>query len=577
VKKSCLVLVIALVAVLASSFHGRAATWYLEANQTVDWNTLSIWWSQPLGGGTHPTAISSSDYFDMNGYSCYTPKISSGTTTFGGKQFVLNGGGYLATKTLPSGAVYVQNFYSYGGILADAAETAALTFGMENFQVNGSTTISGGGVVGRTLRLNVTTLKGPGDVCFIGGGGGSAGGGVTLTTSNAAGLSGTLYVADGCQFTFGAAMTVGGPVVVEGAGTVVTTNYAITVKSLTINGTAKAAGTYTAASLGFSGTGSVVVQSSPTTTTPKANYLYGVNLPGGSFSSGAFYPTDPNEWSYYSGKKLNLIRVAFEWERIQPTLGGALSTSTLASLDQAVSYASAHGMKVILDMHNYDRYSGTIVGTSPVTYTAYQGVWQLIAAHYAGNSAIYGYDIMNEPHDDSSTWFTAAQYGVTGVRSSDTTHYIIVEGDSYAGAQSWMSVNWNLGVTDPDNLVIYSAHTYWDSNDSGVYSGTYDSNNDYPTIAIDRSEQFVYWLGLKGYTGYVGEFGVPNNVASPDYRWNEVLGKFMAYLNTSGVKATYWSGGECWGSSYALSCAVGTPPADAPAMSVLQQYGGGTH
>ena len=575
-KKSCLTLLIAVVAVLASSLSVRAATWYLQANETVDWTTLSIWWSQPLGGGTHPASINSSDYFDMNGYSCYTPKISSGTTTFGGKQLVLNGGGFISTKTNPPGAVYVANLYSYGGILADEADSAALNFGIDTFENLGSTTLSGV-TSGRTLALNVSTLKGSGNICAIGNGGGSAGGGVTLTTSNASGLSGTFYIADGCQFTFGATMTLGGPLVVEGAGTAVTTNYAVTVKSLTINGTAEPAGTYSASSLGFAGTGSMVVQSAATTTTPKANYLYGVNLPGGSFASGAFYPTDPNEWNYYAGKKLSLTRVAFTWERIQPTLGGALSTSTLASLDQAVSYASANGMKVILDMHNYDRYNSTVVGTSTVTYADYQNVWQQIAAHYASTPGIYGYDIMNEPHDDSSTWFTAAQYGVNGVRAYDTTHYIIVEGDSYAGAQSWMSVNSALGVTDPDNLVIYSAHTYWDSNDSGVYSGTYDSNNDYPTIGIDRSEQFIYWLGLKGYTGYVGEFGVPNNVSSPDYRWNEVLGNFMSYLNTSGVKATYWSGGESWGTGYALSCAVGTPPVNAPAMTVLQQYGGGTH
>ena len=576
-KTSCLAVLIAIVAVLASSFNCRGATWYLQANQTVDWTTLSIWWSQPLGGGTNPTSISSSDYFDMNGYSCYTPKASSGTVTFGGKQLVLNGGGVLTTKTEPPAEVYVQNLYSYGGTIVDAAYTATLTIGVDTLENLGSTTINGSNVVGRALTLDINTLKGSGNMCAIGSGSGSSCGGVTLTTSNASGLSGTFYIADGCQFTFGATMTLGGPLVVEGAGTTVTSNYAVTVKSLTIDGVAQAPGTYTATALGFGGTGSFIVENSPTTATPVANYLFGVNLPGGSFASGAYYPTNSNEWSYYQGKKLNLTRVAFTWERMQPTLGGALSTSALASLDQAVSYAAADGMKVILDMHNYDRYNSTVVGTSTVTYADYQNVWSQIAAHYASTAGIYGYDIMNEPHDDSSTWFTAAQYGVNGVRAYDTTHYIIVEGDSYAGAQSWMSVNSALGVTDPDNLVLYSAHTYWDSNDSGVYSGTYDSNNDYPTIGTDRSAQFIYWLGLKGYTGFVGEFGVPNNVSSPDYRWNEVLGNFMAYLNTSGVKGTYWSGGECWGTTYALSCATGTPPVNAPAMTVLQQYGGGTH
>ena len=79
----------------------KAVTWYLQANQTGDWNVLASWYSQPLGGGTHPTAITTSDIFDQNGYSITTPKASSGTVTFGGKQLILHGGAGLSTKTQP--------------------------------------------------------------------------------------------------------------------------------------------------------------------------------------------------------------------------------------------------------------------------------------------------------------------------------------------------------------------------------------------------------------------------------------------------------------------------------------------
>jgi hypothetical protein len=55
-----------------SAIGAQAATWYLQANaeggSTDNWNTTSVWFSQPLGGGTTSTSISSSDNFDMNGY-----------------------------------------------------------------------------------------------------------------------------------------------------------------------------------------------------------------------------------------------------------------------------------------------------------------------------------------------------------------------------------------------------------------------------------------------------------------------------------------------------------------------------
>jgi hypothetical protein len=97
---------------------------------------------------------------------------------------------------------------------------------------------------------------------------------------------------------------------------------------------------------------------------------------------------------------------------------------------------------------------------------------------------------------------------------------------------------------------------------------------------VDRVAPFIYWLQLKGYKGLIGEFGVPNNVASPDYRWNVMLDNFMNYLNENKVTATYWSMTQNgWPNTYALLCATGGkapgPVVDAPAMSVLETYGGG--
>jgi hypothetical protein len=82
---------------------------------------------------------------------------------------------------------------------------------------------------------------------------------------------------------------------------------------------------------------------------------------------------------------------------------------------------------------------------------------------------------------------------------------------------------------------------------------------------------------LKGAKGYVGEFGVANNVASPDYRWNVALDNFLYLLNANGIPGTYWG-------TYNLTQTYITRPntdngsvcTDAPAMAVLAEYGGGS-
>lgn len=564
--------------VLFCPLTSRAATWYLQA-YVGDWNNKTSWFSQPLGGGTHPTTISSADDFDLNGYRLNTPGGASGTFTFGGHALILRGGvaGNLVTKSTPPAIDAVPLLISYGGNIGNG-NGGIQTFNITTFQNNSNTTLAAGSP--RGLNFNIGTLTGAGDLTAIGSGAGAAGGSILVNITTASAFTGTLYIANGSQFTFQNALVSGGALEVEGAGTAVTLNATVTFKGLTINGVPKAPGTYLATVLGapFSGPGSIIVQT-PTVSTFTVANNYGINFSGGE-SSNRNYPTKANYWTYYHAKGLNLVRIPFSWEAVQPTLGGALNTTALTALDSAISQATSRGMKVILDMHNYGRYtpSGgtkTVIGTAPVTYANYQLVWKLLAAHFASNTTVYGYDIMNEPNGTGGTWVsTTAQYGVNGVRESDTTHYVIVEGDSYAGAWSWMSVNANLNITDSANKVIYSAHSYWDSNHSGLYSGSYDSNNDYPTVGVDRVAPFIHWLNLKGAKGLIGEFGVPNNVASPDYRWNGVLDNFLYHLNAKGVDGTYWG-------TYNLNQAYltrlnkdsGTTLLDAPAMSVLQLYG----
>lgn len=302
--------------------------------------------------------------------------------------------------------------------------------------------------------------------------------------------------------------------------------------------------------------------------------MYGVNLAGGEFGPlpGSYgtdytYPTEA-EFSYYQSKGLTLIRLPFLWERLQPTLGGNLNTAELARLDDVLDLAAVYGMKVILDMHNYGRYNGNLIGSAGVSYANFGDAWNRIATHYVSDPAVYGYGIMNEPHDTANTWYIAAQQAVDSIRLVDTKHIILVSGDGWSSAEYWAANNPNLNITDPANNIIYEAHCYFDGNSSGTYAQTYDQQGAYPEIGVDRVRPFITWLQQRNAKGLIGEYGVPNN----DARWNTILDKFLTHLRDNSVAGTYWAGGPWWG-TYPLSCEpTSNFTIDASQMSVLSKY-----
>src|SRR5437762_2623505 len=90
--------------------------------------------------------------------------------------------------------------------------------------------------------------------------------------------------------------------------------------------------------------------------------MIGVNLAGAEFGSGrGIYGTDyiypsASELDYYQGKGVTLIRLPFSWERMQPTLGGALDQTELGYMKDFLDAAAQRGMMVEIDLHNFGRY-----------------------------------------------------------------------------------------------------------------------------------------------------------------------------------------------------------------------------
>ncbi len=296
--------------------------------------------------------------------------------------------------------------------------------------------------------------------------------------------------------------------------------------------------------------------------TKEAQLAYGVTLAGGEFGTAypGVYNTDyvypaASHLDYYHGKGLKLIRLAFSWERIQPILNGQLDLAELKRIRDFVKMAADRKMYVILNMHNFGRYNlnglEEIIGSHNVTMAHCKDVWTKLAAVFKGNLGIWGYGLMNEPHDmlPEAPWVNIAQEIINGIRTVDGHTQIVVGGDSYSSAAFWPEYSDNLKtLIDPSNKLVFEAHVYFDTDYSGRYKGTYEDEGGYPNIGVDRVQPFLNWLQTNELKGFVGEYGVPNN----DERWLTVLDNLLTHLNTNGINGAYWAGGPWW-ADYPLS------------------------
>ena len=282
--------------------------------------------------------------------------------------------------------------------------------------------------------------------------------------------------------------------------------------------------------------------------------LVGLNLSGAGFApqvlpgingTNYIFPVEAY-FQQWSARGVKLIRFPIIWERLQPTLGGPLDSAYVALVNQTFGYAQKHGIKIILDLHNYARYRGQVIGTSGVPYARYQEIMTHIARQWSGQSSLYAYDIMNEPHDAMAYWPTAAQYGINGVRAVDSVRPVIVEGNGWSSATRWAEFNDSLlNLKDPANNIIFSAHSYFDENAGGSYDKT-DVNKLDANYGVTRVKPFVDWLKKNGKRGYIGEFGVPDN----NPRWNLLMDNMLAYLKQNCIPASYWAAGPGWGSYF---------------------------
>ncbi len=232
----------------------------------------------------------------------------------------------------------------------------------------------------------------------------------------------------------------------------------------------------------------------------QSNLDWGVNVAGLEFAANGnpeYSAANPGElgvnyfiepagtYTYLASQGVEVVRLPFSWERLQPELYGPLDQDYLALITSSVDAISASGMQAILDVHNYGRYTPTagnelLIGSSELPYDALSDLWRKIHSEMTtqlANDAIWAYDIMNEPRDlpnptqetPAREWEVGSQQVLDAIRAEGYTGTILVPGYDWSKLHKWSLNHPTAWINDPLNNFVYQAHHYWDEDRSGTY------------------------------------------------------------------------------------------------------------
>jgi hypothetical protein len=176
---------------------------------------------------------------------------------------------------------------------------------------------------------------------------------------------------------------------------------------------------------------------------------------------------------YIRSTGMNVVRVPFDYRVLTPEdRPNVWLKSGFELLDRVVRWSSEEGLFVILDMHaapcgqtgaNIDNsYSYPYLFVDPACRARAAEVWRRIAARYAGERAVIGYDLLNEslPSGEEYRYLdpllepTYKQIAAA-IRKVDREHLL------FLGAAQWghdFSAFHDIGF---DPKLVYTFHRYW--------------------------------------------------------------------------------------------------------------------
>jgi endoglucanase len=211
--------------------------------------------------------------------------------------------------------------------------------------------------------------------------------------------------------------------------------------------------------------------SAPTPTLPvyvpmaAARPTTGIALPLGKCVNMANHLEPPNEGDWgraIADDDFTIIKAAgFTSVRLPVRFSGhalaaapyTIDAAFMARVHHVVDLATAAGLNVIIDMHNYDELFSDPAGNAE----RFAGLWKLVAADFATAPTSVWFELSNEPHDKltNANLLSIFNPALAAIRLTNPTRPVIVGGEGYSGIGGLATLPM---PTDPN--VVPTFHSY---------------------------------------------------------------------------------------------------------------------
>lgn len=215
-----------------------------------------------------------------------------------------------------------------------------------------------------------------------------------------------------------------------------------------------------------------------------------------------------DDFSYMKKIGCNSVRIPFSYKAFSPEdRPDVWLDDGFVPLDNAVKWAKAANLYVILDMHVApggqtgdnidDSWGNAWLFESAESQARMADVWKRIAARYKDEPIVIGYELLNEPiaHFTDTKRYNKLlepiyRQSTAAIREVDPNHVIIL------GGAQWDT---NFDVFGPpfDSKLLYTFHRYWCSTEDKEVKPFADFRNKYsvPIWLGESGENTDKWIG----------------------------------------------------------------------------------
>jgi endoglucanase len=257
----------------------------------------------------------------------------------------------------------------------------------------------------------------------------------------------------------------------------------------------------------------------------------------------------PPDAEFIASVGMNCVRIPVNYRHWEDDARpGQIKQEGFTLLDRAVDACAAAGLYTVIDLHavpgaqNHGWHSDNpfhepLFWQHPHFQDRAVALWEAIASRYAGRPEVAGYNVLNEPADESGTALADFyRRAVAAIRAVDGRHMVFLDGNRYAREFR--------GFGEPFENAVYAVHQYPPPGaaDGGPYPGqTAGRHFDADAIAAEFASMTAY-MREHALPVWVGEFGpVYGAGAERDAQRRRLLADQIALYTAAGAGWSLWT------------------------------------